>query len=374
MGTVDRGRSALVVGAGIGGLVAANALARRGWAVEVVEIGAVGRTAGWGLTLTGPSLRALDTLGLAGRCLDGGYGMSVTTHVDAAGVESPMPLPRLLGPDRPAMAGIARPDLHRILLDAARARGVVVRNETSVSSVHQENERTRVGLTDATTRVVDLLVGADGLRSAVRGLIDRPSPIRYHGQMVWRALISRPDWATGIFTFFGAVRQCGIVPIAPDRAYVFLVESKAEPDVLPDAELPARMLELLPPGPGRVAEVRRLVAASTSVVRRPVQTTLVEAPWSRGSSVLIGDAAHAPSPQMASGAALAIEDGVVLAEELDGHDRTDRALEAFVSRRRERCATLVNTSVTIAELEQQQRYRETHPLMASCHELMASPL
>ncbi|WP_328605892.1 FAD-dependent monooxygenase [Amycolatopsis sp. NBC_00345] len=374
MSTIDHARSALIAGAGIGGLATASALAQRGWAVEIVEIGAAGSTAGWGLTLSGPSLRALGSLGLADRCLSAGFGMSVITNVDADDSEGRIDLPRLMGPDRPAMVGIARPELHRILLDEARRLDVVVSNGISVAAVRQETGPVRVELTDGTARVVDLLVGADGIRSVVRDLIGRPAPIRYHGQMVWRALVPRPGWATGIVTFFGAGQQCGIVPISSSGAYVFLVESKAEPDVVPDAELAGRMRDLLGPGPDRVAEIRRLVARSTSVVRRPVQTALVDAPWSRGSSVVIGDAAHAPSPQMASGAALAIEDGLVLAEELADHDDTGSALDAFVGRRRERCAVLVNTSVTIAALEQQQRHRDTHPLIASCHELMASPV
>ncbi|MEU6264908.1 FAD-dependent monooxygenase [Saccharopolyspora shandongensis] len=373
MNNSDGARSALIVGAGIAGLTTAIALARRGWLVEVIETGAEGAAAGWGLSLTGPSLRALDGLGLADQCLATGYGMSVITNVDANGVANPIELPRLIGQDRPAMAGIARPELHRILRAEALRLGVQIHYGLSVSRLDHGDGQVRAELTDATARTVDLLVGADGIRSVVRDLIGRPTPIRYHGQMVWRALVPRPDWATSIHTFAGTGHQTGVVPISPSQAYVFLTESQVRPDVLPDADLAPRMGDLLAPFSGRVADIRPQVARSDSVIRRPVQTAFVDTSWSDGTSIVIGDAAHAPSPQMASGAALAIEDGLVLAQELDRCQDTRKALKAFMDRRRERCSVLVKTSVAIAGLEQEQRHRDSYPLIEACHQRMALP-
>ncbi|WP_020673091.1 FAD-dependent monooxygenase [Amycolatopsis nigrescens] len=373
MDNSDGTRSALIVGAGIAGLTTASALARSGWSVEVIESGSEGTAAGWGLSLTGPSLRALHGLGLADQCLAAGYGMSVITNVDANGVASQLELPHLIGGDGPAMAGIARPELHRILRAEALRAGTRIHYGLSVSRLAQQDGQVCAELTDGTVRTVDLLVGADGIRSTVRDLIGRPTPVRYHGQMVWRARVPRPGWATGIHTFAGDGHQTGVVPISPSRAYVFLTENGVPPDVLPDAELAARMGELLAPFTGRVAELRPEVARSDSVIRRPVQTVLIDTSWSDGPSVVLGDAAHTPSPQMASGAALAIEDGLVLAKELDRYQDVGKALEAFTDRRRERCSALVRASVAIASLEQEQRHRESYPLIEACHHRMAQP-
>ncbi|MFI8930334.1 FAD-dependent monooxygenase [Streptomyces sp. NPDC053474] len=367
-------RTAVIVGAGIAGLTAATALARDGWQVEIAEVGPPEATSGWGLCLTGPSLRALDELGLADACLAEGYGMSTVTHVDVNGEPAgETRLPRLIGARRPAMVGIARPALHRVLLAEAQQCGVVVRHGVTVAAVDHERQLVRVRLSDGTVRHVALLVGADGIRSAVRGLLGLKASLDFHGQMVWRALVRRPRWATGIHQFAGRADTAGLVPLSDRQAYVFLTENRVERSVLPDAALAPRLRQLLEAFPGRVAEIRSLVAASASVVRRPVLTALLEGAWNRGNGVVIGDAAHAPAPQMASGAALAVEDGLVLARELARHESVEQGLHAFVSRRARRCRTLVETSVAIADLEQARRHHEAYPLADSCHRLMAEP-
>lgn len=367
-------RTALIVGAGVAGLTAGIALARRGWRVDIAEVAPSGATSGWGLCLTGPSLRALDELGLADACLVEGFGMSVITHVDGQGEPAgQVRLERLIGAERPASVGIARPVLHRILQAEAERCGVVVHHSLSVGAVAQEGDMVHVVLSDGTVRRATLLVGADGIRSSTRSLLGlglETTPDR-HGQMVWRALVPRPLWATGIHQFAGTVHTAGLVPISGSQAYVFLTENGGERSALAESELSPRLRQLLEDFPGRVEEIRPLVSASDSVVRRPVQTSFLEGAWNRGNCVVIGDAAHAPAPQMASGAALAIEDGVVLAQELGDRQSVEAGLAAFADRRRQRCRTLVETSVAIVGLEQAGRHREAWPLVDACHRLMA---
>ncbi|MCD9144873.1 FAD-dependent monooxygenase [Streptomyces albireticuli] len=368
-------RTAVIVGAGVAGPAAAIALARGGWQVEIAEVGPPEAPSGWGLCLTGPSLRALDKLGLSEACLAEGYGMSTVTHVDVNGEPAgEARLPRLIGARRPAMAGIARPVLHRVLYAEAERCGVTVRHGVTVAAVDQEEELIRVRLSDGTDRSVALLVGADGIRSSVRGLLGIETSLDFHGQMVWRALVPRPPWATGIHQFAGKADTAGLVPLSDGQAYVFLTENGVERSIVPDAELAPRLRKLLETFPGRGEEIRSLVAESESVVRRPVLTALVEGPWNRGNGVVIGDAAHAPAPQMASGTALALEDGLVLAQELGRHESVEAGLQAFAGRRGRRCRRLVETSVAIAALEQAQRHHEAYALVDSCHRFMAEPV
>ncbi|MFH8681049.1 FAD-dependent monooxygenase [Streptomyces lydicus] len=367
-------RTAVIVGAGVAGLTAASALARRGWRVEIAEAAPATATSGWGLCLTGPALRALDELGLADRCLAEGYGMAGITHVDVNGESADrVQLPRLIGAERPAMVGMARPVLHRILRETAERSGVVVHYGMTVAAVDQEQEWVRVRFSDGTVRHFALLVGADGIRSSVRALLGLATSLDYHGQMVWRALVPRPPWATRIHQFAGEVNTAGLIPISGSQAYVFLTENGVGHSVLPDAELAPRLRQLLGAFPGRVKEICPLVSASESVVRRPVRTALLAGAWNRGNGVVIGDAAHAPAPQTASGAALAIEDGLVLADELARHESVGAGLESFVNRRARRCRTLVQTSVAIVGLERAQRHDKAYPLVNACHQQMAEP-
>jgi len=97
--------------------------------------------------------------------------------------------------------------------------------------------------------------------------------------------------------------------------------------------------------------VRESIRRPEQINYRPLEWILLPAPWYAGRVVLIGDAAHATTPHLASGAGLAAEDGLVLAQELQGQDSVDAALRAFMQRRYERVRQVVETSVHIGELE-----------------------
>lgn len=366
-------RFAVVIGAGIAGLTTAIALARRGWAVEILEQSPDGRTSGWGLSLTGPALRALSALELSERMVATGYAMTQITNWGPTGEAVTISPPRLLGPEAPAMVGISRPDLQRILDEEARRVGVTITYQSSVARISQGPTGVELTLRDGSSRHAVLVVGADGIRSETRGLLGITDPLQYTGQAIWRARIPRPEWATGVTTFSIEDRQIGVVPIGQDSAYVFFTENHAPREIIPDELLAERMHDYLAPFTGLASELRDSVRESDGVVRRLAQTIIVERPWNVGRVVVIGDATHAPSPQMASGAALAIEDGVVLAEELDRDARVAHALETFTKRRIERAAVLVKTSARIAQLEQSGQARESHALIDRCHGLMAQP-
>ncbi|MFG3289211.1 FAD-dependent oxidoreductase [Streptomyces sp. NPDC048179] len=371
----DARRQVLIVGGGIAGMTAAIALTGRGHTVEIVERNPDWSVTGWGLSLTGPSLRALQRLGLADACIGRGFGLTQISNCDSAGqARGVIDLPLLLGPDLPALAGLSRGALHEILREAALAGGAVLRTGMSVEALEESADGVTARLTDGTERRVDLVVGADGIRSTVRDLLGMPDQTVYTGQMVWRAIVPRPSWATTLHTFAGPVHNAGLIPISRDQAYAFVTENHADPAVLPQDELAERMRDLLSVFTGRVAEVAATIKDPDLVVRRPVHAGVVDGPWHRGRVVLIGDAAHAPSPQMVSGAALAIEDSLVLAEEAGLHDDVVTALDAFGRRRLERCRLVVETSVKVAELERDGHHAEAHRLQDRCHQVMAQPI
>jgi 2-polyprenyl-6-methoxyphenol hydroxylase-like FAD-dependent oxidoreductase len=343
----------LIVGGGLSGTAAGLALQREGIDVEIVEREPVWGAVGTGITLMGPAMRALKQLGVLEQCLAEGSGCSEMSLFNAEGEHlHTLEIHGLLGPDWPAVGGMMRPTLHRILADAASEKGVSVRTGVTLASLEQHPDKVDVELTDGSTDSYELVLGADGLRSQVRELVwgdDAPKP-QPLGQVVWRALLRRPASVTGEFQFYGPGLKTGFTPLGPDRMYEFLVQP-FDSDLPAPEERPARMRELLGVFGGVVAEVREQITEPEQVDVRKLYWLMMPSPWYRGRVLLIGDAAHATTPQLAMGGAIALEDGIVLGELLAAESELDVALENFMERRYERCKMVVENSVQLSEWE-----------------------
>jgi 2-polyprenyl-6-methoxyphenol hydroxylase-like FAD-dependent oxidoreductase len=348
---VDR---VLIVGGGLSGIAAAIALQREGIRTEIVEKEPVWGAIGTGITLMGPALRALKQLGVLDRCLAEGSGASEMSLFTADGqLLDTLQIPGLVGPDYPAVGGMLRPMLHRILADEAVNSRANVRTGVTVNSLEQQPDKVDVHLSDGTSDSYDLVLGADGWRSQIRELVfgdetPEPQPL---GQAVWRALLDRPASVTGEFQFYGPGLKTGFTPLGPDKMYQFLVQPFADPVLPKPEERPARMRELLAPFGGVVAEVRETITEPEQVDVRKLYWFIMPPPWYRGRVLLIGDAAHATTPQLAMGGAIAFEDGIVLGELLSTEDELDVALAKFMDRRYERCRMVVENSVQLSEWE-----------------------
>jgi 2-polyprenyl-6-methoxyphenol hydroxylase-like FAD-dependent oxidoreductase len=342
----------LIVGGGLSGTSAALALQREGIDVEIIEREPVWGATGTGITLMSPAMRALNQLGVLEKCLAHGAGCSVMQLFDAEGnLLHSLEIQGLLE-DFPAVGGMMRPVLHRILADAASEKGVSVRTATTVVSLDQTDDAVHVELSDGSKESYDLVLAADGLRSQTREMVwgeDAPKPTAL-GQVVWRALLERPASVTGEYQFYGPGIKTGFTPIAKDRMYQFLVQP-FDSDLPAPEERPAKMRELLQVFGGVVAEVRDQITDPDKVDVRKLYWLVMPRPWYRGRVLLIGDAAHSTTPQLAMGGAIALEDGIVLGELLASESDLPTALEKFMERRYERCKMVVENSVQLSEWE-----------------------
>ena len=195
-------------------------------------------------------------------------------------------------------------------------------------------------------------MGADGIHSQLRGMLfpQAPAP-RFTGQGCWRVVAPRPPEVDRLEMYFGGPVKLGINPVSDQEVYLFALEHVPDnPFFAPESRVP-HLTGLLAPYGGAVAAVRESIRRPEQINYRPLEWILLPAPWYAGRVVLIGDAAHATTPHLASGAGLAAEDGLVLAQELQGQDSVDAALRAFMQRRYERVRQVVETSVHIGELE-----------------------
>jgi 2-polyprenyl-6-methoxyphenol hydroxylase-like FAD-dependent oxidoreductase len=342
----------LIVGAGIGGLASAISLADVGYDVEVIEIqpDMHASVLGVGIIQAPNQLRALDSIGCAQECLERGYAAkNLFRQYDQAGnLVRTIPGPRIPGLEFPPMNGITRPRLHEILTDKALAAGATVEYGQTIGGITQSGDRVEVRLTGGSTRTADLVVGADGVRSAVRRYALGPEwTPRYTGKSVFRINIPRLAEMDAIVRQEGRTDQgemvgVGLVPLAPDVGYVF-VNVVWDRSVRPsEDELRTIVKQKLATFGGPAGEVRdNYVDSDEEIVLRPEAYLIAPPPWHKGRVVLIGDAVHAVTPNTAQGAAQAVEDGIVLARSLVTCGSVEAALAAYTERRYERCKLVV---------------------------------
>jgi len=345
----------LIVGGGIGGLSSAIALRARGVDVDLVEQNPKWDVYGVGIIQPGNAIRALDQLGLIDEALAAGFAMDGDRfHLADGTLLADNEFPRVAGPKYPGLNGITRPKLHQLLTDAVKRSGAVVRLGVTVEELDQDDFGVDVRLTDGTTGRYDLVIGADGIYSLIRRLVfpEEPAP-SYTGQAVWRYNLPRPAEVTKLWMFAGRDSKAGLVPLAEDLMYLLLIETPGgeAPPWQDETQLAQTLRGKLDGFGGIIAELREQITDSSQVVYRPIETVSIAQPWQRGRVALIGDAAHATSPHVGQGAAMALEDSIVLADEITKSDDLATAFDGFGRRRYDRVKTIVDISTQIGEWE-----------------------
>jgi len=346
-------RKALVVGAGIGGLTAAVALKRQGIDVDVIEINRQMSVYGVGIIQPNNTLRALDRIGLARACVEAGAPYPGWRICDAAGkLLMEAPSGNEAAPDYPPNNGITRPKLHDILTEAAMTAGANLQFGTAIDQLVDDGAGVDVRFTDGTAGRYDLVVGCDGLYSSLRRRLfgDGNEP-QFTGQGVWRYNLPRPtdlEWGA---LFEGPSSKVGFVPLSPTMMYMLIVTAEPGNPRFEQARMAEEMRNRLAGFSGIVEELKPLITDPDGVVYRPLETMLLPSPWMKGNILLIGDAAHATTPHLAQGAAMAIEDAVLLGELMGKDQPLSQLLEEFMARRFPRAKFVVESSKQVGEWE-----------------------
>jgi len=341
--------SILIVGAGVGGLSAAIALRQRGFSVEMIEKDPEWSVYGVGIIQQSNVVRAVAQLGILDRYLDAGFGFS---HVDVfaptgdhvAHLEIPT-----LADGYPAALGVSRPELQRVLGDAAREEGAKIRLGLTVDKIENLADRVNVVFSDGSTGCYDLIVGADGVFSDMRDRIlpEAPKP-EFTGQAVWRYNFPRPADIDTLHAYEGET-GIGLVPLSDDLMYIYVTTAEPGNPWYERKGLAAAMRAKLGEAPARIRRLAEQITDDDAVVYKPLESVFVTGEWHKGRIVLIGDAVHATTPHLGQGAGMAIEDGIVLAEELATASSVEDALCNYRERRFERCRFIVETSRAICD-------------------------
>lgn len=326
-------RTALVVGAGIGGLAAGISLQRAGFEVTVYEQAEEIRPLGAGLSIWPNGIRALRSLGLdrvvdEATTISGGGALQLADGTVLAEFEPEVIAERYGEP----LIGVHRGDLHAALIDALGASRI--RTGSAVSRLDDGG----VVLGDESVVSADVVVGADGIDSVIRGEIVGDGPPLDSGIVAFRGVAQpvapvRPGelWADG--------SAAGLLPLRDGRVYWY-VAYRGEPERDRLEALASQFADPVPQLAGATPETEVLMHRLFD--RKPA------AGWVKGNAVLLGDAAHPMLPFLGQGACAALEDAVTLGSCLAGMDDPPAALAEYERQRVGRAKFLVKGSRTAA--------------------------
>ena len=314
----------LVAGGGVGGLVAAIAFAQRGVQVRLIERRENFDIPGVGLGQPANALRVYDALGVLEEVIDHGFIYDHMTIFDAQRrliAEHKF----ILGDERiPAVCALARSDLHRILLNEATRSGVELGLGLTITDYDESNKDcVTATLSDGSSDTVDLVAGFDGIRSATRQhLVGTMFAPRHCGFGAWRIQVERPDDVSGMEFLQGLGGKAGAMPITKDKMYLFNIRPEPAGAFYERKDMARLWKERLAQFGSYVAEISASLNENSDIVYGGLEPLLLPWPWHRGRVVVGGDAAHIVPPHLTQGAAMAAEDGLILAREVTCKDGT----------------------------------------------------
>lgn len=342
-----------IVGGGVAGSALAIALAQRGIKAVIIERDPAWTPLSSGIFVYGNGLHALDQLGVLGDICEKGWvspdGGNDYLTADGATITRTV-YPRG-GHAIPAIVGIRRVDLHRVLASRVRELGVEVLLGETVASIDDGSPSKPLTITLSGGRQVacEALIGADGIRSQIRDYLFGAIEPVYAGLGVWRSTHVKPASVNAKIMMMGVGTRLGIMPISSGELYLFgTTREPGKPHYPRDSwarEMRAKFSAFGEPASRFLGEISR----PEQVFFTAIEEVQLPLPWNRGRIGLIGDAAHSSSPFMGQGGAMALEDGVLLAALLDRDADVAATLLEFGARRYARCRFVQEASRQVGQ-------------------------
>ena len=345
----------IIIGGGIGGLTTAIAFGSRNWEISVHEAAPELRPIGKGIWVPINAMQVLGRLGLAERICQIGWPIkSIELRTAFGTLLSNLKLNDLRAKYGYNIISIRRADLVEILVQALQPG--VLRLESQFTHFTQESTRVRAHFKDGSEETADLLVGADGIHSRVREQLFPQVTLRYSGQTCFRGIseIALPEDLTSTCReVWGGKNRFGFSAIGPRHVYWFAPQL-SPPNVEDSLDLRMeRLLDSYQKFPNPIPEI--LAAAR---VEETVRTDLLDFPpissWSKRNVVLLGDAAHAMTPNLGQGGAQAVEDAYVLAEQCGRIRSLADALKDYERLRMPKAKWIVKTAWNFGQVSHWQ--------------------
>lgn len=365
---MNPGKNIAIVGAGIGGLTAALALQQYGIATSVYEsrpfqsfsASEAEHASGAGIWVPANAMQVFSRLGLAEKVLAAGYELSEIELLDyLSGSLMKVDLTGIKQKFDYAIVAIRRSRLHQILLEALQERRSQAEAQLhfgyrcQAATVSQG--QVVLSFFEHEKVIADYVLGADGLHSSLRQSIFPVEQPIYSGQTSWRAVVKAQlpqSWKKTSVEIWGEGRRFGFSHVNADEVYWYAtadMPASAHQDdssSFQSAEIDA-LKNLFATFP---AAVHELLAATTAVIRTDLSDLANLPKWYSGKIVLLGDAAHATTPNLGQGGAQAIEDGYLLAKTLHDCDEPIQAFEQYQKIRQEKARHIVSRSRLLGKM------------------------
>ncbi|MBK1867394.1 FAD-dependent monooxygenase [Aestuariivirga sp. YIM B02566] len=347
----------LIAGGGIAGLAGALGLARIGREARVLEQARAFETVGAGLQIGPNAVRALDYLGAWERVAPASFAPPGITIRDGHSGRILQHVP--LGASFERRFGapyrvIHRADLLAGLVDAAQAQpGITLMTAAPVKGFADRGEHVEVE-TDGTALTGEALLGADGIRSAIRAALLADGPPVRHAETLFRALapidVTLADPLANVTLWLCRGGHVVHYPVQGGKA-LNVVAATLGGDWPGDGwSAPAAADELPALFPDAHPELHRVLALPAAWQKWAAASRTTARTWTKGRIALIGDAAHASLPYLAQGAAMALEDAVVLARNIQTSDTIAGALRAYQALRLPRTQRIVAESRRLSSI------------------------
>ncbi len=341
-----------ILGGGIAGLTTAIALKQMGIQATVLEAAPIMKPVGAGLVLAANAIKAYRRLGIAEKIITRGQALSTLQILNQRGKV-------LTSAD--AVAISQKYDLHNFAIHRAALQDVllaeldspqIITNKKAIGFDRLAGGKIEILFADGSTHLTDFLLVADGIHSTIRQQLLQDSKPRYAGYTCWRAVIDDPGLHLKIATeTWGKGSRFGMVPLANNKIYWFACVNAPQNDPILRHCKPADLQRIFQDFHSPIPAILENTSDADLIWNDIIDLKPI-AQFAFGNILLIGDAAHATTPNLGQGACQAIEDAVILADELKKHTAPMDAFVAFEKRRLPRTHYIVNTSWTMGKMAQ----------------------
>lgn len=328
----------LVVGAGIAGLSLARALHQRGRAAELIDRESDHPPPGAALFLPGNASRAIAQLGLLAQVLEKAFLIKRQLILDSYGNRLNVIETENIWRECGSCLSLPRRDFQDILMASVGSAAITFGR--SIASISTHSNGCEVIFDDGCVGRYDLVVGADGILSTLRKMTRIGDKARYVGSVSWRFITTNTTDISCWTAMLGNGCTLLAIPVSLTEVYVYADLAVAS-GAIGGFSRSSPLRQLFKDFAGPVFPLIDRLSSDTQIHFAPIEEVRLTN-WTQRRLALIGDAAHASSPSMAEGAGMAMEDALALAEELSTSADIDKALDAYVKRRKPRVTWVQN--------------------------------